>query len=99
MSQLRAQAELFFTNGNTFTALCSAAKSVQGVKEMKESIEKNATGVICASDKFTWAVIADIKDEGKFCADSTGYAGPATSGPTVSTTTGDASTPAVCIVP
>lgn len=82
MSQLRAQAELYFASGtNSFTGVCAATKSDQGLSEMLTSIQSNATNVICASDSFTWAVIADIKDESKFCADSTGYAGPATGGP------------------
>lgn len=97
MSQLRAQAELYFASGtNSFTGLCTALKSVQGVKEMLTSIQSNATNVICASDKFTWAVIADIKDESKFCTDSTGYAGPASAGPTANTGATDSSGPVSC---
>lgn len=98
ISQLRAQAELYFTVENGFNGVCTAVKSGQGLKEMLDSIKKNAeteNSVVCAADASAWAVIADIKDESRFCADSTGYAGPATenSGPTESSTGPVACTP------
>jgi prepilin-type N-terminal cleavage/methylation domain-containing protein len=77
LSQMRAQAELFFTNGNnTFNDVCTTAKAEQGLSEMRESVEKNAGPVDCTDDEYAWAASAEIKGDGKtFCADSMGYAG------------------------
>lgn len=77
MSQLRAQAELYFTRGNTFTGVCTALKSSQGLSEMITSINKNSDGsASCGSDAFGFSVAAKIKEEGggkPFCVDSNGY--------------------------
>lgn len=76
LSQMRAQAELFFTNSNTFEGVCDTSKNEQGLLEMKESVGKNAGTVDCTDNAYAWAAAAAIKgDNDVFCADSTGYAG------------------------
>lgn len=79
MSQLRAQAELYFTNGNTFDDVCTEDKSKQGLSEMIASIESNADNVDCQDDLYGFTAIAEIKgeegDNKYFCVDSNGYAG------------------------
>lgn len=80
ISQMRAQAELFFTAGNTYVGVCTATKANNGVAEMLTSIAGNAAGVDCAANIDAWAASAQIKGDNNkvFCADSTGYAGFAT---------------------
>lgn len=77
LSQMRAQAELYFTNSNTFDGVCEAPKSDQGLAEMIVSVGKNAGAVDCTDNPYAWAAAAAIKgdDDKTFCADSTGYAG------------------------
>ena len=81
LSQLRAQAELYFTNGNTFEGVCNAPKTSQGLKEMITSIQKNTVSgsVSCFDDGVTWSAKGTIVGEAgaikDFCADSTGFAG------------------------
>ncbi len=77
LSQMRAQAELYFTNRNTFVGVCGESKDKQGLVEMIESVKKNAGTVDCTDDEYAWAAAASIKgeDDNIFCADSTGYAG------------------------
>lgn len=94
LSQMRAQAELFFTNGNTFETVCTTAKSAQGLKEMLISVGDNASAVGCASNGDAWAASALIKGDAKtFCADSTGYAGVST------VTIVDGTGPFACVAP
>lgn len=81
LSQMRAQAELYFTNGNTFDGVCTAIKKDQGLKEMVDSITKNTVSgsVTCFDDGTTWSAKGTIVGEAgairDFCADSTGFAG------------------------
>lgn len=82
LSQLRAQAELYFTKSNSFTGVCTALKSEQGLKEMLDSIAKNDAdastdgSTLCNNSDDAWAASTNIKGDLKeFCSDSTGYAG------------------------
>jgi prepilin-type N-terminal cleavage/methylation domain-containing protein len=86
LSSMRAQAELFYGRALTYTGVCTANKSADGVAELLTSISKNATlvgtGCAVAADGSAWAASATIKgataatgSTTEFCVDSTGYSG------------------------
>ncbi|MGE5541067.1 MAG: type IV pilin protein [Bacillota bacterium] len=71
----RAQAELYYDNGQTYLGVCAAASSATpgGIATMKSgATAAGASQVYCADSATSWILAANLKTGGSFCADNTG---------------------------
>lgn len=89
MNAMKAQGEIFYTTGSTYTGLCANADfarltaAVDGNSSPATSVVNvlttagTATTVICHENGTNgWAVSAPLNTSGQyFCADSTGFSG------------------------
>jgi type II secretory pathway pseudopilin PulG len=64
LANLRAQGEIFFDTGNTYTGVCTNAKFAQGLTA--------AGGVCFAASGNGWIATAPLKAGGFWCVDSAG---------------------------
>ena len=75
LSNMRAQAELFYDNGNTYLNVCDSAQFTQAIAAADEA-NGSATGktVTCNDSATGWALAADLGTTGAWCVDSSGDA-------------------------
>lgn len=74
MSQVRAQAEIFFDINNNYTSVC-ANTDVDRLLDAAEAQVPSPTGRECTSTATAWAADVTLNAGGNYCVDSTGFSG------------------------
>lgn len=69
LSQLRAEAELSYSNDNNYDNVCTFA-----AKLVADAAANDATTTTCTDSATAYATWSDLKGGGKYCVDSTGAA-------------------------
>ena len=69
LANMRAQAELFYDIGSTYTGVCADANMA---KAQAAAVLAGGNGGVCTASATAWAGWAGLKSSGGWCVDSTG---------------------------
>lgn len=74
MSSMRAEAEIFYDTGGTYTGVC-ASTGVAALIVAANAQIPTAGAIDCDAADGAWAAEATLNDSSLYCVDSTGYSG------------------------
>lgn len=72
LANMRAQAELFYDTGQTYTGVCADPNMVKALDSASSAGSGNTTSDVCNQNATSWAASAPLKTSGYWCVDSTG---------------------------